>query len=44
MLQKDVPINITVSYKGTWHKRGHTSLYGIGIVTDVVTGLVIMKY
>ena len=25
MLQKDVPINITISCNGTWHKRGHTS-------------------
>ncbi|GBN50321.1 hypothetical protein AVEN_71538-1 [Araneus ventricosus] len=33
--------NISVSYDGTWQKRGHTSLYGIGIVVDVLTGLVI---
>ena len=26
---------------GTWHKRGHTSNYGVGFVIDVLTGLVI---
>lgn len=34
-------LNIAVSYDGTWHKRGHTSHYGMGIVIDVLTGLVI---
>lgn len=34
-------IDVAVSYDGTWHKRGHTSLYGIGIVIDILTGLVI---
>ncbi|KAG8179531.1 hypothetical protein JTE90_025758 [Oedothorax gibbosus] len=34
-------INISVSYDGTWQKRGHTSLYGIGIVIEVLTGLVV---
>ena len=34
-------IDIGVSYDGTWHKRGHTSLYGIGIVIDILTGIVI---
>lgn len=33
--------NITVSYDGTWQKRGHTSLYGIGFVIDILTGLVV---
>ncbi|GBN55447.1 hypothetical protein AVEN_65563-1 [Araneus ventricosus] len=33
-------IHITASYDGTWQKRGHTSLYGIGIVVDILTGLV----
>lgn len=40
-LQNNNIIDITVSYDGTWQKRGHTSLYGIGIVIDVLTGLVI---
>lgn len=30
-------IDITVSYDGTWHKRGHTSLYGIGILWMVIS-------
>ncbi|GFU90294.1 uncharacterized protein TNCV_2717521 [Trichonephila clavipes] len=34
-------IDITVSCDGTWHKRGHTSLYGIGIAIDVLTNLVV---
>ena len=28
-------VHITVSFDGTWHKRGFTSNYGVGIVTDV---------
>ncbi|XP_042910028.1 uncharacterized protein [Parasteatoda tepidariorum] len=30
-----------VSYDGTWQKRGHSSLYGIGFVIDNSTGLVV---
>lgn len=38
----DVPvIDITVSFDGTWMKRGYTSLYGVGICIDVLTGLVV---
>ena len=33
--------NITVSFDGSWHKRGHTSNYGFGAVSDVLTGLVV---
>jgi hypothetical protein len=36
-------VDIAVSYDGTWHKRGHTSKYGIGAVIDVATGLVRRK-
>ena len=32
---------ITVSFDGSWHKRGHTSLYGVAAVIDVLTGLVV---
>ncbi|GBO13072.1 hypothetical protein AVEN_145634-1 [Araneus ventricosus] len=32
---------ITVLYDGTCRKRGHTSLYGISIVVDILTGLAI---
>ena len=31
---------ITVSFDGSWHKRGHTSKYGLGVVIDALTGLV----
>ena len=34
-------IDLTVSYDGSWMKRGHTSAYGIGCVIDTVTGLVL---
>lgn len=34
-------IDITVSYDGTWQKRGFTSNYGLGFIIDVLTGLVI---
>ncbi|KAJ8389225.1 hypothetical protein AAFF_G00122450 [Aldrovandia affinis] len=27
----DAVINISVSFDGTWHKRGFTSHYGIGV-------------
>lgn len=39
--REDEIMNITVSYDGTWHTRGHSSNYGIGIVIDVLTGLVL---
>ncbi|CAL1300021.1 unnamed protein product [Larinioides sclopetarius] len=38
---KNDVIDIADSYDGTWHKRGYTSQYGIGIVVDILTGLVI---
>ena len=31
----------TVSFDGSWQKRGHTSLYGLATVIDVLTGLVL---
>lgn len=34
-------LNLGVSFDGTWHRRGHSSLYGIGCVIDILTGLVI---
>lgn len=41
----DVPLdelcNVTVSFDGSWHKRGHTSLYGIAAVIEVNTGLIL---
>ena len=37
----DDTIDLTVRYDGSWMTRGHKSLYGIGCVVEVVTGLVI---
>lgn len=37
----DSVIDLGVSYDGSWHKRGHTSNYGIGCVIELQTGLVI---
>ena len=34
-------MDIVVSYDGSWLTRGHTSLIGVGCVTDVLTGLVL---
>ena len=34
-------IDVSVSYDGTWQKRGFTSLFGVGICIDVLSGLVI---
>ena len=37
----DDPVPITVSFDGSWHKRGHTSMYGVAAVIEVMTGLVV---
>ena len=37
----DDTIDLTVSYDGSWMTRDHKSLYGIGCVVEVNTGLVI---
>ena len=34
-------IDITVSYDGTWMTCGEQSMYGIGCVVDVITGLML---
>lgn len=40
--RSEVPvIDIAVSFDGTWQKRGFTSLYGVGVCIDVLTGLVV---
>ena len=33
--------DISVSFDGSWHTRCHTSLYGVGCVVELTTGLVI---
>lgn len=40
-LTEDSIIPIVVSYDGTWHKRGHSSHYGVGVVIELNTGLVL---
>ena len=37
----DAQLDVTVSFDGSWHKRGHTSLYGFGAVVEVLTGLIL---
>ena len=37
----DDTIDLTISFDGSWVTRGHKSLYGIGCVVEVITGLVI---
>ncbi|KAK7096021.1 hypothetical protein V1264_005368 [Littorina saxatilis] len=32
---------VDVAFDGTWHKRGFSSHYGVGVVVDVLTGLVL---
>lgn len=34
-------LNVAVSYDGSWHTRVHSSNVGIGVVIDVLTGLVL---
>ncbi|GFV11092.1 uncharacterized protein TNCV_2718361 [Trichonephila clavipes] len=34
-------IDVSVSYDGTWKKRGHTSNLGLGIIIDILSGLVL---
>ena len=38
---EDDIIDISVSFNGSWQKRGHTSLYGVGTVIDLETGLIL---
>ncbi|GFY17687.1 uncharacterized protein TNCV_1074221 [Trichonephila clavipes] len=34
-------IDVSVSYDGTWQKREHTSNLGLGIIIDILSGLVL---
>ncbi|XP_068081863.1 uncharacterized protein [Anabrus simplex] len=34
-------LDICVSYDASWHKRGHTSNYGVGFAIDIQTGIVL---
>ena len=37
----ETPLDIAVSFDGSWMTRGHSSLIGIGCVIDTLTGLVL---
>lgn len=39
--EDDDVLNISVSFDGTWHKRGHISHNGIGVAIDVLIGYVV---
>ena len=32
---------VDISYDGTWHKRGYSSHYGVGVVVDIDSGLIL---
>ncbi|CAN8016792.1 unnamed protein product, partial [Ixodes persulcatus] len=34
-------LDVSVSFDGTWHKRGHTSHFGLGAVIELDSGLVL---
>lgn len=34
-------LDVCVTFDGTWHKRGHTSHFGVGVVIEIETGLVL---
>ncbi|KAI8773177.1 hypothetical protein BgiBS90_025595 [Biomphalaria glabrata] len=38
---KEDTIDITVSFDGSWQKRGHTSKHGLGVVIETTTGLAV---
>ena len=40
-LEEDSVIDLTVSFDGSWLTRGHSSMYGVGCVIEVTTGLVL---
>jgi hypothetical protein len=40
-VDSDDVLDITVSYDGTWQKRGFSSRHGVGVAIEVQTGLVI---
>ena len=40
-VQADDMVQVVVSYDGTWHKRGHSSHHGLGVVIELSTGLVL---
>ena len=37
----DDEIEVTVSFDGTWHKRDHSTYYGVGVAVEYITVLLI---
>ena len=40
-ITEDSILDLTASFDGSWMTRGHKSLYGVGCVVEVTTGLVL---
>ncbi|XP_041473006.1 uncharacterized protein LOC121422184 [Lytechinus variegatus] len=40
-IKEDDFVEVAVSYDGTWHRRGHTSNHGVGVVISIDTGEVL---
>ena len=38
---EDSVIDIAIGYDGSWHRRGFSSHYGIGVIIELNTGLVL---
>ena len=34
-------LDVAVSFDGTWHKRGHSSRFGVGVVIELESGLIL---
>lgn len=43
-LNENDPIDVVVSYDGTWSKRGFTANHGIGVIMSMETGEVLDRY
>lgn len=41
MSQGEELLDVCVSYDGTWHKRSHTSHFGVGVAIELNSGLVL---
>ena len=40
-ISTDAVIDIPVNFDGTWHKHGHISHFGVSVIVDLSTGLVL---
>ena len=39
---REEPIDVAITFDGTWSKRGNTDNYGFGFVISVDTGKILM--